>query len=85
LPHHKSAKKRLKTSKTRRLRNRAERSLMRSAIRSFRTGVPEMSAEDKQQQLSGIYSLLDTQVRKGVINKSKAARLKSRLALHAQR
>ena len=77
MPHHKSAKKRLKTSQLRNERNRQNRAQMRGAIKSFRS---LGTAEEKAQALTGIYSMLDMQARKGVIHKNKASRLKSRLA-----
>jgi small subunit ribosomal protein S20 len=80
LPFHKSAKKRLITSKKRNLRNRDNRAQIRTAIKAFRRQAASASAEEKAQQLPKLYSLLDVQARKGVIPKKRAARLKSRLA-----
>jgi small subunit ribosomal protein S20 len=80
LPHHKSCKKRLKTSLERRERNRANRAMMRSVLKKYRT---ESTAEERQTKLSEMYSLLDVQARKGIIPRSRAARLKSRLAAAA--
>jgi len=79
VPNHKSAKKRLLTSKLRNLRNRDNRARMRSAIKVFQTQVESWADDQKTQELSRIYSLLDVQVRKGIIHRNKAARLKSRL------
>jgi small subunit ribosomal protein S20 len=78
LPHHKSAKKRLRTSKVRRSRNRSERAEMRAAVRSFRQTAT--GPESAEQNLGAMYRLLDVTARKGVIPKKRAARLKSRLA-----
>jgi len=80
LPYHKSAKKRLITSKKRNLRNRNNRAEVRTAIKAFRQQAASASAVEKAQQIPKLYSLLDVQVRKGVIPKKRAARLKSRLA-----
>jgi len=78
LPHHKSAKKRMKTSEERRLRNRDNRAEMRSSVKKFRglTAAGEGNSED----LRGIYSMLDMQARKGIIPRARAARLKARLS-----
>lgn len=76
MPHHKSCKKRLKTSLERRERNRMNRTVMRSTLKTFRAE----TAEERKARLSEMYSLLDVQVRKGIIPKSRASRLKSRLA-----
>ena len=78
MPHHKSCKKRQKTSELRRMSNRDNRTGMRSAIKTFKTVV---ASEDKSPEaLSAIYRILDTQARKGVIPKTRASRLKSRMA-----
>lgn len=82
MPHHKSCKKRLKTSLERRERNRMNRAAMRSSLKVYRT---ETTAEERQAKLSEMYSLLDVQVRKGIIPKARASRLKSRLALSLQK
>jgi ribosomal protein S20 len=68
----------MKTSALRRLSNRENRAEMRSAIKRFRAlaGGEEKSPEE----LSRIYSMLDSQARKGVIPKSRASRLKARMA-----
>jgi len=78
VPHNKSCKKRMKTSALRRLSNRDNRTAMRSVIKNFRTVA---ASEDKSpEMLSTVYRMLDTQARKGVIPKSRASRLKSRMA-----
>ena len=80
MPNNKSCKKRLITNKRRNLRNRDNRAAMRSAIRAFRAGAGAASDEDNAASLSEMYSLIDTQARKGLMPKSRAARLKSRMA-----
>lgn len=79
MPHHKSCKKRLITSQKRNERNRQNRSLMRTKIKVFRAA----ATEEKSAGLSAMYSLVDTQARKGLMPKKRAARLKSRLAAAA--
>jgi len=56
---------------------------MRSAVKVYRNEIAKKSAEDKAAALSEIYRLLDTQARKGVLPKKRAARLKSRMAAAA--
>ena len=80
MPHHKSAKKRLKTSHERRQRNRANRAQLRSTIKEFRHQIGSGAEGDQPPDLSRMYSLLDIQAHKGIIHPNKAARLKSRLA-----
>ena len=83
MPHNKSCKKRLLTSKKRNERNRQNRAMMRSQIKTYRSNVEEMAAEDKAQAVASMYSLIDTQARKGLMPKSRAARLKARMAAAA--
>ena len=83
MPHHKSAKKRMKTSEDRRLRNRDNRAEMRSSVKKFR-GLTA-AGEGKSEDLQGIYSMLDTQARKGLIPRARAARLKARLSTLLQK
>jgi small subunit ribosomal protein S20 len=86
MPHHKSCKKRLLTSIKRNERNRQNKAAMRTALKQFRAkAAAGASSEEKSQDLPALYSLLDVQVRKGVIPKQRASRLKSRLAALAAR
>ncbi|MBK7703892.1 MAG: 30S ribosomal protein S20 [bacterium] len=78
MPHHKSCKKRMKTSARQRLVNRQNRSEMRTELKNFRAAAP--TAEKTPEALSAIYSMLDVQARKGVIPKQRASRLKARMA-----
>ncbi len=83
MPHNKSCKKRLITAQKRNERNRQNRAMMRSKIKSYRAAVEEMPTEDKSKAVNEMYSLIDTQARKGLMHKSRASRLKSRLAAAA--
>ena len=83
MPHNKSCKKRLITSKKRNERNRQNRTMMRAKIRAYRAEIEQASAEDKATSLTAMYSLIDTQARKGLMPKKRAARLKSRMAAAA--
>ncbi len=83
MPHHKSAKKRMKTSTEKRLVNRDNRASMRTAIKKFQAKAE--GGEAQPQDLQGIYSVLDVQARKGVIPRARAARLKARLAARLPR
>ncbi len=79
MPHHKSCKKRLITSRKANLANRAERSHMRHQLRDFRGLTDKDAAAGK---LPEMISLLDKMAKKGIIKKQKADRLKSRLYAH---
>jgi small subunit ribosomal protein S20 len=78
LPHHKSCKKRLVTSRKRRERNRENKAAMRSALKKFRTA--ESGSAEQSEGLTRMYSMMDMLARKGIIPKQRANRLKSRLA-----
>ena len=81
MPHHKSCKKRLITSQARNERNRENRAMMRTLVKDYRKSIGEATVEDKAASLSKMYSLIDSQARKGLMPKRRAARLKSRMAI----
>ena len=83
MPHNKSCKKRLVTSKRRNERNRQNRSMMRAKIKVYRAEIEQTAAEEKATSLTAMYSLIDTQASKGLMPKKRAARLKSRMAAAA--
>ena len=76
MPQHKSCEKRLKQDEKRNERNRAARSNLRTSVRKYR----EMDPAGRAGEYNALQSLLDTAVKKGIISKNRAARLKSRLA-----
>ena len=83
MPHNKSCKKRLVNSKKRNERNRQNRSMMRAQIKVYRAEIGQSAPEEKVASLTAMYSLIDTQARKGLMPKRRAARLKSRMAAAA--
>jgi small subunit ribosomal protein S20 len=74
-----SAMKRIKQNEKRRLRNRAARSTIRSALKTARTAAAEKSPQSKEVVLEAI-RILDRAVSRGVIHRNTAARKKSALA-----
>lgn len=74
-----SAMKRIKQNEKRRLRNRAARSTIRSALKTARTAAAEKSPQSKEVVLEAI-RVLDRAVTRGVIHRNTAARKKSALA-----
>lgn len=72
----KSAVKRIRTNENRRVRNRAVRSQLRSAVKEARAA---QGAEQKTSIAEAIRAL-DKAVSKGVIHRNTAARKKSALA-----
>jgi small subunit ribosomal protein S20 len=79
LPHHKSCKKRLKTSEKERLVNRRVKGLVRNAVKAV---IAAETYEDATAGLSNAYAKLDKAVGKSVMHKNAAARKKASLSAH---
>ena len=76
MANHKSAKKRIRSNETRRIRNRYHAKTMRNAVRKFRNITDKSEAAEN---LSKIVSLIDKLAKKTIIHRNKAANLKSKL------
>ena len=74
MPNIASAKKNMRKSRAATVRNRAQRSALRTALKRART-----AGATSDEKLAAV-SLLDRAARKGLIHKNAAARHKSRLA-----
>ena len=77
MPSHKSAWKRMRQNEVRRLRNKARRTILKKAIKSFRAVENPDEAKEKFPQIA---STIDKAAKKNIIHHRKAARLKSRLS-----
>lgn len=77
MPHHKSAMKRIRQDKKRRVRNRRVKSRVRSAARNVRQAETQ---EEALAKLAAAASTIDKAAKKGIIHHRRAARKKSRLA-----
>jgi small subunit ribosomal protein S20 len=75
----KSAKKRMRQEEARRLRNRAVRSRIRTAVKTARAAVGTPGGNPRPVVLEALRAL-DKAVAKGVIHRNTAARKKSALA-----
>ncbi len=65
----------------RKLRNRAHKSSVLTAMRSFTTSLEKKEgAEQTNEKLSTLYSLMDKGVKRGIFKANKAARTKARFA-----
>jgi small subunit ribosomal protein S20 len=73
----KSQKKRNITNEKARLRNRAVKSELKTAIRAVHNAVEAGNAEDAKAQAQRANRLLDKAVTKGVVHKNQAANRKS--------
>ena len=74
-----SAKKEIRASYRRWLRNRYVKGQMRSALKSVRQALAAGNADQAIELMPRAYKALDKAAKKNVIHKNKAARLKSRL------
>ena len=82
MPHHKSAKKRIKTNEKARQRNRAVKSQLKGVLKKLdQTTEPDETA----LALRSAVSALDRAAKKRVIPKRRADRTKSRLARRTAR
>ncbi len=81
MPILKSSKKRLRTNLKARMRNKAIRTRMRTAIKAVRQAEDQASA---QEALQLAFSKIDKSAKHNVIHRNMAARYKSRLARYAQ-
>lgn len=82
MAHHKSAIKRIRSSRRRKLYNRVNKKIVREAIKAVR-----MSTElgIAREALRKAFSALDRASARGVVKKNNAANSKSRLAKHVQK
>jgi small subunit ribosomal protein S20 len=79
MPNIKSAKKRMELSAAARVKNRAERSRIRSAIKQVRSAE---NAEDGAARLRDAVALLDRAATRRLVHPNRAARIKSGLTRH---
>ena len=76
---HKSAIKRIRSSETRRLRNRYQHKTTRNAIQKLRELTNKKEANEMYSQ---VVSMIDKLAKRNIISKNKASNLKSNIALH---
>jgi len=79
LPNIQSAKKRVKVSEKKNLRNRIVKSGVRTSVKKFDAAV-EADPQNAQVQLSATVAAIDKAAAKGVMHKNAANRKKARLA-----
>ncbi len=77
----KSAKKRVLVAEARRVKNAAERSKIKTALKKYEAALEAANADkdETQKLLVSVISLLDKAARTNLIHKNAAARKKSRL------
>jgi small subunit ribosomal protein S20 len=81
LANHKSAVKRARQSEERRIRNRAQKTRMKNAIKGVEEAISSSTAETATEKLREAISVIHQTAQKGVIHRKKASRKISRLSL----
>lgn len=79
MPNIKSAKKRVIIAETRRSKNMAIKSAMKTQLKKFAAAVEDGDKTAAERELLASVSILDKTAGKGVIHKNAAARRKSNL------
>ncbi len=79
MANHVSALKRARQTETRTEVNRANRSRVRTSLRSLREAIGKGDAKAAQEQYRATVSALDKSVQKGVLHSNTVSRYKSRL------
>ncbi|MBR99658.1 MAG: 30S ribosomal protein S20 [Flavobacteriaceae bacterium] len=79
MANHKSAIKRIRSSKKKRILNRFQSKTTRNAIRKLRATT---SSKEAKKQFPAVVSLIDKLSKKNIIHDNKASNLKSKLAKH---
>jgi small subunit ribosomal protein S20 len=77
MPNIRSAKKDLRRSAKRRLRNQSTKSMLKTLVKKARAAA---GTDDAQEALRIACKMLDKAAERGIIHKNQAARRKSRLA-----
>ncbi len=79
MANHKSAEKRIRSSRKRREKNRYQHKTTRNAIRDLRNMT---SKEEAEKRLPEVISMIDKIAKNHIIHKNKAGNLKSKLMKH---
>lgn len=79
MANHKSAEKRNRQAQVRRLRNRVNRSKMKTAIKNLNTAIEGGNVEEAKAALAATVPVIAKTASKGTIHKKNASRKVSRL------
>ncbi|ACB84759.1 30S ribosomal protein S20 [Natranaerobius thermophilus] len=79
MPNIKSAKKRVRVTRKKTLRNKHVKTMVKTAIKKFELALQNEDVETAREELKNATKTIDKAVSKGVIHKNNAARKKSRL------
>jgi len=76
----KTPAKRARRAEANRVRNKAQKSRLKTAIRKYDATIKEVNVDAAGDNLQQAISLIDKSVSKGIMHKNTAARRKSKLA-----
>lgn len=76
----KTPAKRARRAEANRLRNKANKSRLKTAIKKYEQALQAGDVETAQQSLIAVTSLIDKNVSKGILHRNTAARRKSAMA-----
>jgi small subunit ribosomal protein S20 len=79
MANHKSSKKRIRQTETKRLRNRYYHKTTRNAVKALRNTTDKTAAE---ALLPKVTAMLDKLAKRNIVHKNKASNLKGSLQLH---
>lgn len=79
MPNTESAKRAMRKAERRRVRNRSERTALKTLVKKVRTTAASTDASSAKETLDVTIKRLDQAAAKRLIHKNKAARTKSRL------
>lgn len=81
MPNIKSAKKRVELAKAANIKNKAEKSALKSTVKKFDAAVAEGNREQADSAYKAAVKTVDQAVKKGILHKNTAARKKSSMAV----
>lgn len=81
MPNTKSAERRMRNSKRKKLHNSSVKSKVRRSERDFRAAITAGKKDDAAKLLPAVHSAYDKAVKVGTVTRATANRKKSRLAL----
>lgn len=85
MPQRKTALKRLRVDKKRRLRNLKVKRDLKKTLKDFQSLLAAKNVEECKKALQTVSSTLDKAVHKNIISKNTASRKKSRLAIRVRK
>ena len=84
MANHYSALKRARQTEKKTVQNRANKSRLRSSLRSLREAIAKGDKQAAQKAFSATASIVDKGVQKGALHKNTASRYKSRLSVRVK-